>query len=310
MMNLEKYIEVKNEVKEALIANIPIVALESTIISHGMPFPKNMEMANECERLIRNNDVIPATIAIINGKIKIGLTNEDLYLLANSNNVEKVSRRDLVNVIAENKTGATTVAATMMIAKMVGIKFFVTGGIGGVHREFNETMDVSADLEELSKTDVNVICAGIKSILDLNKTIEYLETKGIPIIGYKTSELPAFFTRKSGIILNIHKDSIDEMARYLIIKNDLFISGGTLIVNPIEEKFQLKKEFIDKIIQESLLLAEKNNIKGKLITPFLLKEINNKTGGVSLEANIKLVYNNAIIGSKIAKEYYNLMKNK
>lgn len=309
-MNLEKYIEVKNEVKEALIANIPIVALESTIISHGMPFPKNMEMANECERLIRNNDVIPATIAIINGKIKIGLTNEDLYLLANSNNVEKVSRRDLVNVIAENKTGATTVAATMMIAKMVGIKFFVTGGIGGVHREFNETMDVSADLEELSKTDVNVICAGIKSILDLNKTIEYLETKGIPIIGYKTSELPAFFTRKSGIILNIHKDSIDEMARYLIIKNDLFISGGTLIVNPIEEKFQLKKEFIDKIIQESLLLAEKNNIKGKLITPFLLKEINNKTGGVSLEANIKLVYNNAIIGSKIAKEYYNLMKNK
>ncbi|MDD2682465.1 MAG: pseudouridine-5'-phosphate glycosidase [Bacilli bacterium] len=310
MMNLEKYIEVKNEVKEALIANIPIVALESTIISHGMPFPKNMEMANECERLIRNNDVIPATIAIINGKIKIGLTNEDLYLLANSNNVEKVSRRDLVNVITENKTGATTVAATMMIAKMVGIKFFVTGGIGGVHREFNETMDVSADLEELSKTDVNVICAGIKSILDLNKTVEYLETKGIPIIGYKTSELPAFFTRKSGIILNIHKDSIDEMARYLIIKNDLFISGGTLIVNPIEEKFQLKKEFIDKIIQESLLLAEKNNIKGKLITPFLLKEINNKTGGVSLEANIKLVYNNAIIGSKIAKEYYNLMKNK
>ncbi|MDD2258978.1 MAG: pseudouridine-5'-phosphate glycosidase [Bacilli bacterium] len=310
MMNLEKYIEVKNEVKEALIANIPIVALESTIISHGMPFPKNMEMANECERLIRNNDVIPATIAIINGKIKIGLTNEDLYLLANSNNVEKVSRRDLVNVIAENKTGATTVAATMMIAKMVGIKFFVTGGIGGVHREFNETMDVSADLEELSKTDVNVICAGIKSILDLNKTVEYLETKGIPIIGYKTSELPAFFTRKSGIILNIHKDSIDEIAKYLIIKNDLFISGGTLIVNPIEEKFQLKKEFIDKIIQESLLLAEKNNIKGKLITPFLLKEINNKTGGVSLEANIKLVYNNAIIGSKIAKEYYNLMKNK
>ncbi|MDD5183415.1 MAG: pseudouridine-5'-phosphate glycosidase [Bacilli bacterium] len=310
MMNLEKYIEVKNEVKEALIANIPIVALESTIISHGMPFPKNMEMANECERLIRNNDVIPATIAIINGKIKIGLTNEDLYLLASSNNVEKVSRRDLVNVIAENKTGATTVAATMMIAKMVGIKFFVTGGIGGVHREFNETMDVSADLEELSKTDVNVICAGIKSILDLNKTVEYLETKGIPIIGYKTSELPAFFTRKSGIILNIHKDSIDEIAKYLIIKNDLFISGGTLIVNPIEEKFQLKKEFIDKIIQESLLLAEKNNIKGKLITPFLLKEINNKTGGVSLEANIKLVYNNAIIGSKIAKEYYNLMKNK
>ncbi|MDD3121777.1 MAG: pseudouridine-5'-phosphate glycosidase [Bacilli bacterium] len=310
MMNLEKYIEVKNEVKEALIANIPIVALESTIISHGMPFPKNMEMANECERLIRNNDVIPATIAIINGKIKIGLTNEDLYLLASSNNVEKVSRRDLVNVIAENKTGATTVAATMMIAKMVGIKFFVTGGIGGVHREFNETMDVSADLEELSKTDVNVICAGIKSILDLNKTVEYLETKGIPIIGYKTSELPAFFTRKSGIILNIHKNSIDEIAKYLIIKNDLFISGGTLIVNPIEEKFQLKKEFIDKIIQESLLLAEKNNIKGKLITPFLLKEINNKTGGVSLEANIKLVYNNAIIGSKIAKEYYNLMKNK
>lgn len=309
-MNLEKYIEVKNEVKEALIANIPIVALESTIISHGMPFHKNMEMASECERLIRDNDVIPATIAIINGKIKIGLTNEDLYLLASSNNVEKVSRRDLVNVIAENKTGATTVAATMMIAKMVGIKFFVTGGIGGVHREFNETMDVSADLEELSKTDVNVICAGIKSILDLNKTVEYLETKGIPIIGYKTSELPAFFTRKSGIILNIHKDSIDEMARYLIIKNDLFISGGTLIVNPIEEKFQLKKEFIDKIIQESLLLAEKNNIKGKLITPFLLKEINNKTGGVSLEANIKLVYNNAIIGSKIAKEYYNLMKNK
>lgn len=309
-MNLEKYIEVKNEVKEALIANIPIVALESTIISHGMPFPKNMEMANECERLIRDNNVIPATIAIINGKIKIGLTNEDLYLLASSNNVEKVSRRDLVNVIAENKTGATTVAATMMIAKMVGIKFFVTGGIGGVHREFNETMDVSADLEELSKTDVNVICAGIKSILDLNKTVEYLETKGIPIIGYKTSELPAFFTRKSGIILNIHKDSIDEIAKYLIIKNDLFISGGTLIVNPIEEKFQLKKEFIDKIIQESLLLAEKNNIKGKLITPFLLKEINNKTGGVSLEANIKLVYNNAIIGSKIAKEYYNLMKNK
>lgn len=302
-MNIQKYIIINKEVSDALLTEKPVVALESTIISHGMPFPKNIEMANECEKIIRKENVVPATIAIIKGKIKVGLSEEDLYFLATSKDVEKVSRRDLINTISEGKTGATTVASTMMIAKMVGIKFFVTGGIGGVHREYNETMDVSADLEELSKTNVSVICAGIKSILDLKRTVEYLETKGIPIIGYKTEELPAFYTRKSGIKLNIYKNNVEEIAKYLIIKDELGIDGGTLIVNPIEEKYQLKKEFIDEIIHETLLLAREKNINGKLITPFLLNEISNKTKGSSLESNIKLVYNNAKVGAKIAKAY-------
>lgn len=306
-MNFNKYIIINKEVSEALDKNNPIVALESTIISHGMPFPKNIEMALECERLIRSENVVPATIAIIKGIIKVGLSDADLQFLATSKDVEKVSRRDLINIIAEEKTGATTVAATMMIANMVGIKFFVTGGIGGVHREYNETMDVSADLEELSKTDVTVICAGIKSILDLKRTVEYLETKGIPIIGYQTNELPAFYTRRSGIFLNIRKEKTEDIAKYLLVKNDLKINGGTLIVNPIEEKYQLKKEFIDKIIHETLLLAREKKISGKLITPFLLSEISNKTNGESLESNIKLVYNNAKLGAKIAKDY-NIIK--
>lgn len=308
-MNFKKYILINQEVNEAIKENTPIVALESTIISHGMPYPKNIEMAMECERIIRKENVVPATIAIIKGIIKIGLTEEDLEFLASSKNVEKVSRRDLVNVIAEKKTGATTVAATMLIANMVGIKFFVTGGIGGVHREYNETMDVSADLEELRKTNISVICAGIKSVLDLKRTVEYLETKGIPIIGYQTDELPAFYTRKSGIQLTIRKNNVEEVGKYLFVKDDLGIDGGTLIVNPIEEKYQLKKEFIDTIIHETLLLAKEKNISGKLVTPFLLSEISNKTDGRSLEANIKLVYNNAKIGAQIAKYYYDKKKN-
>lgn len=306
-MNFNKYIIIKKEVNEAIKQNKPIVALESTIISHGMPYPKNIEMAKECERIIKSEGVVPATIAIIKGIIKVGLTEEDLMLLASSKDVDKVSRRDLVNIISEKRTGATTVAATMMIASMVGIKFFVTGGIGGVHREYNETMDVSADLEELGKTNVTVICAGIKSILDLKRTVEYLETKGIAILGYQTDELPAFYTRKSGIYLNIHKDSIDDIGNYLVVKSDLGISGGTLVVNPIEEKYQLKKEFIDTIIHETLLLAKEKDISGKKITPFLLKEISNRTEGRSLESNIKLVYNNAKIGAKIAKTYNELI---
>ena len=297
---MNEYLEFSKEVQEAIKNELPIVALESTIISHGMPYPQNIEMAERCEDIVRENGAVPATIAIMDGKIKIGLSKEDLKTLATAKNVAKVSRRDFAAVIAEGEIGATTVASTMICAEMAGIKFFVTGGIGGVHRGFEETMDVSADLEELCKTNVNVICAGAKSILDIPRTLEYLETKGVPVIGYKTDQLPAFFTRESGLKLAIRKDSLNEIAQLINAKDALELSGGTVIANPISEDDQLDKDYIDSIINEAIESANEEGISGKEMTPFLLSKIVDKTNGKSLEANISLVFNNADIGSKLA----------
>ncbi|MBO1220886.1 pseudouridine-5'-phosphate glycosidase [Staphylococcus nepalensis] len=297
---MKQYIDFSKEVKQAKAENKPIVALESTIISHGMPYPQNVEMATKVENIIRKNGAIPATIALIDGKIKIGLEKEELELLANSDNVAKVSRRDFTEVLATKRVGATTVASTMMCADLAAIQFFVTGGIGGVHRGVESTMDISADLEELGKTNVTVICAGAKSILDLPKTMEYLETQGVPVIGYKTDELPAFFTRESGIKLNSSSENPEDIARICKVKNDLDIEGGVVIANPVPKEDELSKSYIDSIIEEAVKEAEALGISGKDSTPFLLGKIVEKSHGKSLHTNIKLVENNAILGAKIA----------
>lgn len=297
---MKQYIDFSKEVKQAKAENKPIVALESTIISHGMPYPQNVEMATKVENIIRKNGAIPATIALIDGKIKIGLEKEELELLANSDNVAKVSRRDFTEVLTTKRVGATTVASTMMCADLAAIQFFVTGGIGGVHRGVESTMDISADLEELSKTNVTVICAGAKSILDLPKTMEYLETQGVPVIGYKTDELPAFFTRESGIKLNSSSENPEDIARICKVKNDLDIEGGVVIANPVPKEDELSKSYIDSIIEEAVKEAEALGISGKDSTPFLLGKIVEKSHGKSLHTNIKLVENNAILGAKIA----------
>ncbi|MBO1198751.1 pseudouridine-5'-phosphate glycosidase [Staphylococcus simiae] len=300
MTQLQQYIDYSQEVKQAKDNNQPIVALESTIISHGMPYPQNVEMANKVEQLIRDNGAVPATIAIIDGKIKIGLEKDQLETLATSDNVAKVSRRDLAEVIATNQIGATTVATTMICAELAGIQFFVTGGIGGVHKGAEHTMDISADLDELAKTEVTVICAGAKSILDLPKTMEYLETKGVPVIGYQTDELPAFFTRESGVKLISSAQSPEEIAKVHQTKHDLELGGGMVIANPIPHEHALSKDYIESIIDDAVEEAESKGIKGKDSTPFLLGKIVEKTEGKSLAANIKLVENNAILGAKIA----------
>lgn len=300
------YLDIKEEVKHALEQNLPVVALESTIISHGMPYPQNVEMAKRCEEIIRENGAVPATIAIINGRIKIGLTDEDLNLLATSKNVAKVSRRDLAKVISTKQIGATTVASTMICANMAGIKFFVTGGIGGVHRGYEETLDVSADLDELGRTNVNVICAGAKSILDLPRTLEYLETKGVPVVGYQTDYLPQFFTRESEYKLNLRLDTPAEIAEMIKTKDELELSGGVLITNPIPEESSMDKKYIDSLIDKAINEANEKHIIGKDVTPFLLAKIVEESGGKSLEANIALVYNNAKVGAQIAKAYSNL----
>ena len=300
------YLDIKEEVKHALEQNLPVVALESTIISHGMPYPQNVEMAKRCEEIIRENGAIPATIAIINGRIKVGLTDEDLNLLATSKNVAKVSRRDLAKVISTKQIGATTVASTMICANMAGIKFFVTGGIGGVHRGYEETLDVSADLDELGRTNVNVICAGAKSILDLPRTLEYLETKGVPVVGYQTDYLPQFFTRESEYKLNLRLDTPTEIAEMIKTKDELELGGGVLITNPIPEEASMDKKYIDGLIDKAINEANEKHIIGKDVTPFLLAKIVEESGGKSLEANIALVYNNAKIGAQIAKAYYSL----
>lgn len=299
-------IELHPDVKEALESNKPVIALESTIISHGMPYPQNVEMAKKVEDIVREGGAVPATIAIMDGKIKVGLDEASLEKLGNSEGVAKVSRRDLAEIIATKRIGATTVASTMICAEMAGIKFFVTGGIGGVHRGVEETMDISADLDELGKTDVAVICAGAKSILDLDKTMEYLETKGVPVIGYQTEVLPAFFTRTSDIKLNTVSETTEDIAAIIKAKHDLKLEGGTLIANPILESDELPKEYIDGIVMEAVKEAEENGIGGKDSTPFLLGKIVEKTEGKSLEANIKLVYNNAKVGTQIAVDYFNM----
>lgn len=293
-------IKFNSEVQNALDNNLPIVALESTIISHGMPYPENLEVARKCEQTVRDNGAIPATIAIINGEIIVGVTDEQLEYLATSKDVLKVSRRDFAYVISKKLSGATTVAATMMIAKMANIKLFATGGIGGVHRGVANTWDISADLEELGKTDVCVVCAGAKSILDLEKTLEYLETKGVLVIGYQTEELPAFFTRESGIKVPIKLDAPEEIADIIKNKIELNINEGLLVANPINEKFSLNKKEIDKTISDAILEMNKLNIQGKAVTPYLLSKINELSKGVSLNANKELVYNNCKLAAQIA----------
>ncbi len=303
---LKNYLDVKEEVRLALENNQPVVALESTIISHGMPYPQNVEMAKKVETIIRSEGAVPATIAIMNGKIKIGLTDEDLEIFAKSKEVAKVSRRDLASIIAKKTLGATTVASTMMCAEMAGIKFFVTGGIGGVHRGYEETLDVSADLEELAQTNVNVICAGAKAILDLPRTMEFLETKGVPVVGYQTEVLPAFYTRTSNIKLPLSVQSVDELAAMIHVKEDLSLKGGVLVANPIPEEDSLDEAYINQIIDQAIEQSFKDGISGKDTTPYLLKTIVEQTKGKSLEANLALVYNNAKVGAKLAVSYQKL----
>ncbi|HHU6751009.1 TPA: pseudouridine-5'-phosphate glycosidase [Staphylococcus pseudintermedius] len=306
MEALQQYIEYSQEVKQAKEEKRPIVALESTIISHGMPYPQNVEMANKVEQMIRDHGAVPATIAIMNGKIKIGLEKEQLETLAKSKDVAKVSRRDLAEIVATQKIGATTVATTMICAELAGIQFFVTGGIGGVHKGAEHTMDISADLDELAKTEVTVICAGAKSILDLPKTMEYLETKGVPVIGFQTTELPAFFTRESGVKLSSTAQSVEEIANIHLVKQDLGLGGGIVVANPIPYEHALSKEYIESVINEAVAEADTQGIKGKDATPFLLSKIVEKTEGKSLDANIKLVENNAMLGAKIAVAFNQL----
>lgn len=308
MKNLEKYLEIKQEVKEALLNNKPVVALESTIISHGMPYPENVKMAKKVEEIIKSEGAVPATIAIMNGKIKIGLTDEDLEELAQAKNVAKVSRRDIARILASSTLGATTVASTMILAEMANIKFFVTGGIGGVHRGYEKTLDVSADLEELAQTNVTVICAGAKAILDLPRTMEYLETKGVNVVGYQTKVLPAFYTRESDIKLMSFVDTAQELAKIIYTKDELDLKGGTLVVNPIPVKDSIEASYINKIIDKAIEESFNQGIEGKDVTPFLLKRIVEETKGKSLEANLALVYNNAKVGAQIAKAYNEISK--
>lgn len=296
----EKYIQILPEIATAIAESKPVIALESTIICHGMPFPKNVETALRVEQEVRKNGAIPATIAIIDGIMRVGLTEKDINHLGKKGvAVTKVSRRDLPFIIAQKKDGATTVAATMMIAHMAGIQLFATGGIGGVHRGASQTFDISADLQELAHTPVAVVCAGVKSILDLGLTLEYLETYGVPVIGYQTNELPAFYTRKSGHALYYKLDSPKEIADTLNVKR--WVSkGGTVIANPIPQEFEMPKAKIDKAIESALKKAEEKGITGKSITPFLLSEIEKITKGNSLASNIQLVLNNAALAAQIA----------
>jgi len=298
-------INIHPEVQNALEKNLPIVALESTIISHGMPYPQNITTAKRCEEIIRENGAIPATIAIIDGVITVGLTDQELEKIAiEAHDVYKTSRRDYPYVISKKMNGALTVSGTMIAAKMANIKFFATGGIGGVHRGAETSMDISADLEELSKTDVHVICAGAKSILDLGKTLEYLETKGVPVIGYQTNKLPAFFTRDSDFDVDFRYDTAKEIAEFIKTKELLNLQGGTLICNPIPVENSFPKNLIDQAINQAIVDMELQGIKGKASTPFLLQKIVEITGGKSLEANIALVYNNCKLAAQIAKCFF------
>ena len=298
--------KISNEVLEALKNNKPVVALESTIISHGMPYPRNVECALAVEKVIRDNGAIPATIGIIEGEPIVGMSPVEIELFGKTKGISKVSRRDLPLVIASKKWGATTVSATMILAQKANIEFFVTGGIGGAHRKANETFDVSADLDELGKTDVTVICAGPKAILDLNLTMEYLETKGVPVIGYKTDKLPAFYTRESKLGVDYNASSPQEIAKIVKAKREYELHGGVLVCDPIPEEYSLDSSYIDKYIDEALKEMEEKGIKGKDETPFLLAKIVELTGGKSLDTNIKLILNNAKLGALTALEYTKL----
>lgn len=294
--------KISQEVKHALLHHQPVVALESTIISHGMPYPKNVETALRVEQVIRNAGCIPATIGIIEGEPIIGMSAEEIELFGKREGIVKVSRRDLPIVYAKKLWGATTVAATMILARQADIEVFVTGGIGGVHRHGNETFDISADLQELGRTDVTVVCAGAKAILDLPLTMEYLETMGVPVLGYQTKELPAFYTRKSGIALEYSFDTPLELAMIIKEKRKAHLHGGLLITNPIPEEYALDENLMNQSVNQALKEADEKGIHGKDVTPFLLRRVVELTGGESLESNIQLVLNNARLGAEIAKE--------
>ncbi len=303
-MNMNKYLDIKPEVAEALAAGKPVVALESTIISHGMPYPQNVETALQVEQIIRDCGAVPATIAIIGGRLKAGLTAEEIeYFGKKGQAITKASRRDLAVICARGMDGATTVTTTMIIAHMAGIKVFATGGIGGVHRGAETTMDISADLEELGQTPVMVVCAGAKSILDLGLTLEYLETKGVPVIGYGTSELPAFYTRQSGFGVDYRVDTPEELAAIFKASHDMGLKSGMLVTNPIPEEFAMPKSVIDAAIDQAIGECNEKGIKGKETTPFLLARVAELTGGDSLASNIRLVFNNARVAALTAVEY-------
>ena len=300
---MNKYLDISPEVKQALAEGKPVVALESTIISHGMPYPKNVETAMLVEKTIRDNGAVPATIAIIGGRLKAGLSPEEIeYLGKSGRKVAKASRRDMAAIVARGADGATTVTTTMIIAHMAGISVFATGGIGGVHRGAETTMDISADLEELGSTPVMVVCAGAKSILDLGLTLEYLETKGVPVIGYGTDELPAFYTRRSGFGVDYRVDSPEELAAMFKAQQGLGMKGGMLVTNPIPEQYAMDKEVIDAAIDQAIAESREKGIHGKETTPFLLARVVELTGGDSLESNIQLVLNNATVAAKTAAE--------
>ena len=306
-MNLNKYLDVNPEVAQAIREGRPVVALESTIISHGMPYPQNVETALNVERIIRENGAVPATIAIIGGRLKAGLTPEQIeYFGKKGRAIAKASRRDLAVLCARGEDGATTVTTTMIIAHMAGINIFATGGIGGVHRGAETTMDISADLEELGHTPVMVICAGAKSLLDLGLTLEYLETKGVPVIGYGTEELPAFYTRRSGFRVDYRMDTPQELAAAFKAQNDMALGGGMLVTNPIPEEYAMPLDTINSAIDQAIAECNAQGIHGKETTPFLLARVAELTGGDSLASNIQLVYNNAKLAAQTAAAYCKL----
>ncbi|MCX7023895.1 MAG: pseudouridine-5'-phosphate glycosidase [Spirochaetes bacterium] len=304
---MHRYLDVSPEVAEALASGKAVVALESTIISHGMPYPQNVETAFRVEKVVRDAGAVPATIAIMGGRLKVGLDAEAVRSLGKKGrDAVKVSRRDIAWTIANRLDGATTVAATMILAAMAGVRVFATGGIGGVHRGAERTMDISADLEELAATDVAVVCAGAKSILDLSKTLEYLETRGVPVIGFRTREFPAFYTSRSGMTLEMRAEEPADIARFLRAKRDLGLSGGVVIANPIPPEFEMEASVIGSAIDRAVAEAEAQGIRGKETTPFLLARVKELTGGESLESNIALVLNNAKLAAMVAVELASL----
>jgi pseudouridylate synthase len=302
---MQKYLNISEEVQDAIAEKRPVVALESTIISHGMPYPQNVETAFLVEKKVRENGAIPATIALMNGKMQAGLSREQIELLGKTGRaVSKVSRRDMATILAKKEIGATTVASTMIVAAAAGIKIFATGGIGGVHRGAQQTFDISADLQELARTNVAVISAGVKSILDLPLTLEYLETQGVPVLGFQCEEFPAFFTRESGLKVDYNCTTVQEIAQILTVKWTInALAGGAIIANPVPKEFSLDKKIMDEIIDKSIQDAHNQGVKGKEITPFLLSTIDKMTGGTSLTTNIQLVLNNAALAAQIANAY-------
>lgn len=303
---MNKYLSIAPEIQEALAAGKPVVALESTILSHGMPYPENLEFSHRVEEIVREEGAIPATTAIIGGKLCIGLTSDQLELMCKAENVGKVSRRDVATYVATGMAGATTVATTMMLAELAGIRFFATGGIGGVHRGAETTMDISADLQELANTQVAVICAGAKSLLDIGLTLEYLETMGVPVIGLQTDDFPAFYCRKSGFGVDFNAPDEATVAKIMKTKWDLGLKGGSVIANPIPEEYELDFDEMNAVIERAIESAKKDGIRGKDTTPYLLAHIKDYTEGVSLASNLQLAYHNARRAAKIAVEYTRL----